>query len=176
MSQLKPPISSRARRCYVALMSRRHGFTLLEILLAIVIGTLLMTIAVPGVVGTLREQKLKKTFEDFDDFVRKTQAKAVADHVTQLMVWSATGIDLVTLDAAATDEGGTHERFSFDDGATWNLQRPAALVKKPVWEWPFWRSGACEPVIVGYEGAAGTWSAEYNGLTGRGKLIAMEVK
>jgi prepilin-type N-terminal cleavage/methylation domain-containing protein len=158
-------------------MSRRHGFTLLEIMMAIVIGLLLMSIAVPSVTGLMREQKLKRSFEEFDDFVRTAQTRAVSDGHTFVMVWEESGITLDPLEPAATsDEQKAPEQFSFADGATWTLARPAALMKKPVWEWPFWRSGACEPAIVSYEGPAGTWSAEYNGLTGRGKLVAMEVK
>lgn len=157
-------------------MPRRHGFTLLEILLAIVIGMLLLTIAVPSVTGMLREQKLKESFDQFDDFVRKAQAKAATEGHTQVMVWDATGIDLVTHDLDEGGDAAAPERFAFADGDTWTLARPAALVKKPVWEWPFWRSGVCEPVIVSFESKAGTWSAEYDGLTGRGKIVAMEVK
>jgi prepilin-type N-terminal cleavage/methylation domain-containing protein len=157
-------------------MSSRHGFTLLELMLVVMIGSLIMVLAVPSVAGLMREQQLKKTFEEFDDFARKAQAKAVAGRGTVVLVWEKEGINLVGLDKSSTEEPVTPETFAFSEGAVWTLQRPAALVKKPVWEWPFWRSGACEPVIVSYESSAGTWSAEYNGLTGRGKITDMEVK
>lgn len=163
-------------------MSPRQGFTLLELMLVVMIGSLIMAVAVPSVAGLMREQKLKQTFEEFDTFVRTAQTKAVQGRRTIVMVWEKDGINLVGLDAAPEEaaepaEGsGGAETFAFSEGNTWTLQRPAALVKKPVWEWPFWRSGACEPVIVSFESPAGTWSAEYNGLTGRGKLTDMEVK
>lgn len=157
-------------------MSPRHGFTLLEIMLAIVIGLLLMTVAVPSVVGMMREQKLKQTYEEFDDFVRKAQLQAVETGQTQVMVWGGAGIDLILQSQEESENPEPPAHFTFPDGTTWNLGRPAALVKKPVWEWPFWRSGVCEPVVVSYEGAAGKWMAEYNGLTGRGKLLEMEAK
>lgn len=157
-------------------MSPRHGFTLLEIMLAILIGLLLMTVAVPSVVGMMREQKLKQTYEEFDDFVRKAQLKAVESGQTQVMVWDDAGIDLIPQSIEESDKQETPEHFAFPDRTKWALSRPAALVKKPVWEWPFWRNGVCEPVIVSYEGTAGKWSAEYNGLTGRGKLLDMEAK
>ncbi|MEA3212078.1 MAG: hypothetical protein QOE70_5135 [Chthoniobacter sp.] len=157
-------------------MSRRHGFTLLEIMLAILIGLLLTSIAVPSITGMLREQKLKQTFEDFDDFVRRAQAKAVKDRRTYLMVWDETGIALDPLDETPEDQSAEVERFEFSEDTEWSLERPASLVKKPVWEWPFWRSGTCEPVIVHYRSPAGSWSVEFNGLTARGKVIDMEVK
>ena len=157
-------------------MSRRQGFTLLELCLAVMIGLLLMSIGVPSVTGMLREQRLRATFEEFDDFVRAAQSKAIKERRMVVMVWDKEGISLDSPEVSADEANPAAERFAFVEGATWNLQRPAALVKNPVWEWPFWRSGACEPVTVSYESPAGTWSAEYNGLTGRGKVVAMEVK
>ena len=157
-------------------MPRRNGFTLLEILLAIMIGMLLLAIAVPSISGMMRDQKLKETFTKFDDFVRQVQQKSIERGQTLVMVWEEGGITVAILDPSNPDDRTADEHFSFDDGAKWSLQRPAALVKKPVWEWPFWKSGACEPVIVNYEGSGGTWSAEYSGLTGHGKLTDMIVK
>ena len=157
-------------------MSRRHGFTLLELMLVVMIGTLIMGVAVPSVAGLLREQKLKQTFEEFDNFVRTAQSTAVQKSGTFVMVWEKDGINLEALDPVAGESAGAPEHFSFSEEATWTLKRPAALVKKPVWEWPFWRSGACEPVVVSYASPAGSWSAEYSGLTGRGKLVDLEVK
>ena len=151
---------------------------------------MLLLIAVPSVSGMIREQNLRKTFQKFDDFVRAAQTKAVTNRRTYVMVWDKPGIDLVPLDPTAPDsapvlpaegaepapETGEADYFAFSEDSAWTLQRPAALVKKPIWEWPFWRSGLCEPVIVHYESEAGSWSAEYSGLTGRGRVIAMEVK
>lgn len=145
-------------------------------MLVVMIGTLIMGIAVPSVAGLLREQRLKQTFEEFDNFVRTAQSKAVKESGTFVMVWEKEGISLEPLDPVAAEAAGAPEHFSFSEDTTWTLLRPAALVKKPVWEWPFWRSGACEPVVVSFESPAGSWSAEYSGLTGRGKLVDMEVK
>lgn len=172
------------------LNTSRHarGFTLLEILIAVAIGLLLLLIAVPSVSGMMREQKLRETFQKFDDFVRAAQMKARTNRRTYVMVWYQESIELVPLDPTAPDsapvlpaEGaeeaaGDADHFALTEDAAWTLQRPAALVKKPIWEWPFWRSGLCEPVIVQYESEAGSWTAEYSGLTGRGRVIAMEVK
>jgi prepilin-type N-terminal cleavage/methylation domain-containing protein len=157
-------------------MSRRHGFTLLELMLVVMIGVLIMSVAVPSVAALLRQQHLKQTFEEFDNFVHTAQTKAVQESGTYVMVWGKDGIDLQPLDPAAAETAGAPEHFAFPDDTKWTLERPAALVKKPVWEWPFWRSGACEPVIVSFESPAGSWTAEYSGLTALGKLVDMDAK
>jgi len=162
--------------CYVARMSRPQGFTLLEIMMAIVIGLLLMGVAVPSVIGLMREQRLKESYEQFDDFVRKAQTEAVKTGKTMVMIWDEGAIELVPLDPTARDEAAEPVSFAFPDGAKMTLSRPAALVKKPVPEWPFWRTGACEPAIVNFEGAGGSWSAEYSGLTARGRISEMSPK
>ncbi len=145
-------------------------------MLAIVIGLLLMGVAVPSVIGLMREQRLKETYEQFDDFVRQAQTEAVTKGRTMVMVWDEASIELVPLDPEAREEGAEPRIFSFPDGATMSLARPAALVKKPVPEWPFWKTGACEPAVVSLEGPGGVWTAEYNGLTGRGRLAELQPK
>ncbi len=172
----KRAFSTGAAWCYVSPMSRPQGFTLLEIMLAIVIGLLLMGVAVPSVIGLMREQRLKETYEQFDDFARAAQTEAVKKGKTMVMIWDEASISLVPLDPEARDEGAEPRSFPFPDGATMTLSRPAALVKKPVPEWPFWRTGACEPAIVNLEGPGGTWTAEYNGLTARGRITDMHAK
>jgi prepilin-type N-terminal cleavage/methylation domain-containing protein len=174
---MKDEILTPREQCYLASrMSSRHGFTLLEIMLAMLIGLLLTSIAVPSVMGMMREQKLRATFDEFDDFVRSAQRKAMKARKTYVMVWEDSAVVLGPVDASASDEPGAVERFAFAEDSRWSLVRPAALVKKPVWEWPFWSSGSCEPVVVNYAGEYGTWSAEYRGLTARGRITDMEVK
>ena len=145
-------------------------------MLAIVIGLLLMGVAVPSVIGLMREQRLKASYEEFDDFVRRAQTEAVKKGRTMVMVWDKDAIQLVPLDPEAHDAEAEPASFAFPDGATITLARPAALVKKPVPEWPFWKTGACEPAVVSLEGPGGVWTAEYNGLTARGHLSQMSPK
>lgn len=163
-------------------MKRRAGFTLLEILLAMLIGMLLIAITVPSITGMMREEKLKKVFLEFDTFVQQAQLKAVKDRKTYVLIWEEHGVHFQTLDPMKDDKAPSGDEtgeladlsgFSFADKTTWVLERPAALVKNPVWEWPFWRTGLCESVRVRYEGPEGMWVADYNGLTARGKLTEM---
>ncbi len=148
-----------------ASMHRRAGFTLLELCVAIVIALMVLGLAVPSVRGVMAEQRMKKTFEDFDTFVRRAQLRSVTDRMSVLLVWHKDGIDLVPERAVVEGEEPKIEHFAFSDGHAITLARPAALAKKPPAEWPFWRSGTCEPVVVSYEGPEGRWSVRYDALT-----------
>ncbi|MEO7318459.1 MAG: prepilin-type N-terminal cleavage/methylation domain-containing protein, partial [Chthoniobacteraceae bacterium] len=125
-------------------MSRRDGFTLLEICLVVAIALILLGLAVPSVRGLFAEQRLKKTFEQFDDFVRKAQLRAVSERRAMVMIWDGEGITVQPDDPTAEDSAGEGDYFAFNEG-TIGLERPAALEKKPAVEWLFWRSGTCEP-------------------------------
>ena len=151
-------------------MSRRGGFTLLEICLAVMIALMLVAIAVPSIQDLFAEQRLKKSFERFDEFVRKIHFRAVNERRAFAMIWDGAGI-LVQPDEP-TEEGSEQEaeRFEFTDGPI-ALERPVALVKNPPVEWLFWRSGTCEPAVLHYKGDAGTWPVRYDPLTVRGTFL-----
>ena len=156
-------------------MSRRAGFTLLEICLVIMIVLLLLGLAVPSVNGLLAEQRMKRTFEQFDDFVRKAQSRAVKERRAMVMIWDGEGITVQPDEPTAEDSAGEGDYFAFNEG-TIGLERPAALEKKPPVEWLFWRSGTCEPAVLHFEGGAGSWSVQYDPLTVRATFLAQEVK
>jgi len=147
-------------------MSRRDGFTLLEICMAIMIALILFAMVIPSAQGLFAEQRLKKTFEAFDDFVHRAQARAVEERRAFVLIWDEGGITVQPDSPTAEDSVGDGDYFSFTDGA-FSLERPAALEEKPAVEWLFWRSGTCEPVVVYFEGQAGKWTARYDGLTVR---------
>ena len=155
-------------------MSRHDGFTLLEICLVIMIALIFFAMAIPSVEGLFAEQRLKKTFEAFDDFVHRAQARAVEERRAFVLIWDEGGITVQPDSPTAEDSVGDGDYFTFADGV-FSLERPSALQlnkhfniegKLPV-EWLFWRSGTCEPVNVYFEGAAGKWTARYDGLTAR---------
>ena len=152
-------------------MRRHDGFTLLEICLVIVIGLMLLTLAVPGFESLFAEQKLKKTFEDFDEFVHLAQKRSVTERRTFVMVWHEGGITLEPEEPTDADKEAETVQFAIEDGSELTIERPAALEKEPPMEWPFWRSGTCEPVVVSYKGEAGTWTAQYDPLTVRGTFL-----
>ena len=156
-------------------MSRRDGFTLLEICLVIMIVVLLFGLAVPSVRGLFAEQRLKQTFEQFDDFVRRTQMRAASERRAMVMIWDEEGITVQPDDPTEEDAASEADRFPFSDGA-FTIERPAALEKKPATEWLFWRSGTCEPAIIHFEGSAGNWSVQYDPLTVHGTFLDKDVK
>jgi hypothetical protein len=152
-------------------MDRRAGFTLLELCIAIVLGLMVLGIAVPSVRSVMAEQRLKKTFEEFDDLVRKAQMRSVAERTAVLLVWGEGGIDLVPERAVQEGEEPKVEHFAFEAGRSYTLARPASLAKEAPAEWPFWRSGTCEPVVVSFEGPEGRWSVRYDALTAQGTFL-----
>ncbi len=157
-------------------MSRRHGFTLLEIVIALVIALMLTSLAVPGIMGLLRDRDLQRTFQAFDEMARRAQERAVGEGRGFRIVFSETGALLEPSDPREEDAEAEVEQYAIAEGETLTLVRPAALLEDPLPEWPFWRSGCCEPVWVTYSGPAGSWTAEYDALTVRGKITKQEVR
>lgn len=156
-------------------MSRRAGFTLLEICLVIAIALILLGLAVPSVQGLFAEQRLKKSFEQFDDFVRRAQLRAVSERRAMVMIWDGEGITVQPDEPKAEDSASDGDYFAFTDGAI-GLERPAALEEKPAVEWLFWRSGTCEPAILHFDGSAGSWTVQYDPLTVRAAFLDQSVK
>lgn len=162
-------------------MRRRAAFTLLEICIALFIALLMLTLAVPGMMAMLAEQRLKASFDRFDGWVRTARERSVTERRTYAMVWSEEGIELRPVERRDTDpdpdaEDANPERFVFTEGEIFKLSRPSALTKEPPGEWVFWRSGLCEEAVVTFAGASGSWTVRYDPLTARGTFVDSEVK
>ena len=157
--------------------SHRHaGFTLLEICLALAIGLMIIALSVPSIAGLLAEQRLKRSFERFDQLASTARVRSVTEQRAYGMVWDREGITLRALErgeenAPAQDSG----RLVFEGKETYQLKRPAALLKNPASEWVFWRNGTCEPVQIAFQGAAGSWLVNYDPLTARGTFLRSDV-
>jgi prepilin-type N-terminal cleavage/methylation domain-containing protein len=162
--------------------SSRHAFTLIEMMLAIAIAVAVTLLTIPNLRGMSREQRLHETFEKFDAFARKAQLNAVRDQRS----WSISlQPERVLLQA---DEPTPEERESGADALqeelpvagdeSYTFTRHASLLppKETPAVWTFWRSGTCEPVIVSYSGPDGTWSAQYDPLTGHGQITDQAVQ
>jgi Tfp pilus assembly protein FimT len=157
-------------------MRRTSGFTLIEICLAVAIGLLIVTMMVPSVSGLFAEQKLKRSFEDFDKFVRTAQLKSVTERRDYVMLFEEDGISLEPANPTEEDATAEMDHFALADGADIALERPVALQKNPPMEWSFWKSGTCEPAVVSYKGEAGTWVVKYEPLTARGTFLEQQTK
>jgi len=157
--------------------SANRAFTLIELMLAIAIAIAVVLLAVPSMRGMSAENRLRETFERFDEFTRKAQLNAVKQQRSWTLIWQQGSISLQPDDPTSEEREnggeGLREDFAFGEDESYIVQRPTSLLpaKDTPGEWTFWRSGTCEPVIIGYSGPAGTWTAQYNPLTGRGEII-----
>lgn len=159
---------------FPATMSRRAGFTLLEICLAVAIALLLLGLAIPSVSSLFADKKLKDSFNEFDSFVRQAQMRSVNEQRAFVMIWQPGGIVLQPDEPNFEDRDKDWPHLESDGKI--EMERPVALQEKPPMEWMFWRSGTCEPVVVHYEGPAGKWTASYDALTVRGTLTEQETR
>jgi len=146
---------------------RTRAFTLLELCLAIAIGVLLLGLVVPSVAGLFSEQKRRASFDRLEELVVKAQKLSVEERRGFVLVWEEGAVVLQPDQPVAEDAGREWPRIGVTSKEAYLLERPAAMEQKPVQEWPFWRGGTCEPVIVRYEGPEGRWRAEFNALTCR---------
>lgn len=156
------------------IFSRRAGFTLLEICLALLIGLMLILLAVPSISGLLAEQRLKQSFERFDQMAATAKLRSVTEQRTYALAWDRKGITLAPLGARDDDRG--ENRLVFEKDELYRLVRPAALLKDAPDEWIFWRNGICEPAQIVFQGRAGSWLVDYDPLTARGTFVKSNVQ
>jgi len=142
-------------------------------MLAIGLAVIILALAIPVLGSVFGSDPVKESYQKFSDLVRQAQVKAVTEKRTILLVWNKEGITMEPEIPRAEDEGAEGAQFAFGDAKV-ALDRPFALEKKPYAEWPFWRSGTCEPVRVIYENeGVGRWVAEFDPLTAQGTVIEM---
>jgi len=151
----------------------RAAFTLIEIILAITIAIVVLSLAVPVLTDAMGGKGLDGTFNDFDNFFRKARQRAMSERRDFTLIWEKDGIMLEPTVPNAQDAEAEVDMFAYGNAAI-SIERPYSLNPKPPAEWPIWRSGSCEPVRIHYEGPLGKWTAEYDALSGRGNLTSLE--
>ena len=147
-----------------------RGFTLIEIVIAVFILMLLLTLAVPSMNGVLADKRLRRSLDRFNDLVRQAQERSVAEHRAYLIVWGDKSIALRPEVFAKGEEARPAADFALAGGNVVKLTLPAALTRNPPGEWIFWPSGTCEPAVVQFSGRDGSWTANYSALTARPQL------
>jgi len=153
-------------------MRRQRGFTLVEIIIAVFILLLLLTLAVPSLNGVLADKRLHRSLDRFNELVRQTHERSLAEHRDYLIVWNDA---FITLQPAAFLKTEPHEPIDTMPIARhekWRLELPAALSKKVPAEWIFWESGVCEPARIRFASDDGSWTTEYSALSGLGEIIS----
>ena len=170
---------------HTTLMPRIHktsAFTLLELMLAVLIALIVMGIAIPSMRGLNAEKRLRESYEKVEALAYKAQTNAITQQRTWVLVWEK-GQILLQPDAPTAEEkqAGTaegEETMAIGEDETLTMQRPASLLppKETPGEWPFWRSGTCEPVTVAYDGPEGTWTAIFHPLTAKGEITEKKMR
>ena len=144
----------------------KSGFTLLEIILAILIALMVMAVAVPSITTALGESPSRKAFATLDGMVQEAHSRSVGEQRNYVLVWGRDGSVLLRPETPANRvEAEGLQRWKIPKTETLSLRLPAALPAQgstPEAVWTFWAAGACEPAEVHYKGSAGAWSASYN--------------
>src|SRR5437879_13139279 len=125
-------------------MWRKRGFTLVEVIIAVFILLLLLTLAVPSLNGVLADKRLHRSLDRFNELVRQAHERSLAEHRAYLIVWNDA---FITLQPAAFLKTEPHDPFDTMPIARhekWRLELPAALSKKVPAEWVLWESGVGE--------------------------------
>jgi type II secretory pathway pseudopilin PulG len=151
-------------------MRRVRAFTFIEIVLAVFILMLLLSLAVPSMHGVVADKRLRRSLDNFNNLVRQAQERSVKEQRAYLIVWGDKKVLLRPEELAKEEEGKPTAEYALTDEDALQLELPAALIKKPPGEWIFWPSGTCEAATVKFKGAAGSWTAEYSTLTCRPEL------
>ena len=158
------------------MVQRYRAFTLIEIIIAVAILTVVLLMAVPSLSGVLADRRLRASLDGFNNLVRQAQERSVAEHRAYLIVWGNKDVIVQPEAFAKDEEKKAVATFSLERGSALTLTLPAALTAKPAGEWIFWPTGTCEPAIVRFVGRAGTWTANYSPLTGHGELANYAAK
>jgi type II secretory pathway pseudopilin PulG len=156
------------------------GFTIIELMVAVMVGLMMLGLAVPSVRGVLEEQRLREKMASFEDVVRRAAAQAVSAKREVRLIWFEDGVRALTdwsapkageepglpqREEQAEDAGGGESVFYAVGKGEWlSLVRVAAREERPLSEWSFWPSGIREPVEVYYEGPLGKWALRFSAL------------
>jgi prepilin-type N-terminal cleavage/methylation domain-containing protein len=151
-------------------VQRCRAFTLIEIIIAVAILTVVLLMAVPSLSGVLADRRLRASLDSFNNLVRQAQERSVAEHRAYLIVWGDKDVVVQPETFAKDEEKKVVATFSLERGTVLTLTLPAALISKPPGQWIFWPIGTCEPASVRFAGRAGTWTANYSPLTGHAEL------
>ena len=142
---------------------------MLEIILALLIAALVMTVAIPSLTGVLGGSKVHDSFADFDALAQEAHVRSVEEGRNYVIVWGREKtVRLRPEEPANKGEAEGVQTRKIEKGEALELHLPAALTEKgstPDAIWTFWSTGTCEPAEVRHKGATGAWSATYNPFT-----------
>ncbi len=111
-------------------MRRQRGFTLVEIIIAVFILLLLLTLAVPSLNGVLADKRLHRSLDRFNELVRQAHERSLAEHRAYLIVWNDVQISLQPAAFLKTEPHESIDTMPIARQEKWRLELPAALSKK----------------------------------------------
>ena len=157
-------------------MQRRDGFTLVELAIAVTIMLVVLLLAVPSLTGVLADKRLRRSLDGVNSLVLQAQQRSISERRSYLIVWRDKQFALRPEGFLQGEDKKPVATMGFQKGDSFTLSFPAALEEEPPSEWVFWPSGNCEPAVVTFRGANGTWKAKYSALTARPELISYVVR
>jgi prepilin-type N-terminal cleavage/methylation domain-containing protein len=152
-------------------MRRRNGFTLIEIVIAIVILLSILVLAVPSLTGVMADRRLRRSLDGLNSMVRQAQERSISEGRSYLIIWRDKKFALRAEGLRKGEDSGPVATWPWRKGESFSVSFPAAIDEEPLPAWIFWPSGTCEPAVVSYRGADGTWTAKYSALTARPELM-----
>ena len=155
---------------------RRAGFTLVELVIAVLIMAILMMLAVPSLEGVLADRRLRRTLDGFNKIVREAQERSIAERRAYLIVWFDGKVGLRAEGLERDEPPEPMVKMTLARNESLKVSFPAALMEDPPPQWIFWPSGNCEPAVVSYQGKNGKWTSSYSALTARGDIVAYVAK
>src|SRR2546430_16372522 len=152
-------------------MRRQRGFTLVEVIIAVFILLLLLSLAVPSLNGVLADKRLHRSLDRFNELVRQAHERSLAEHRAYLMVWNNAFITLQPAAFLKTEEHQPIDTMPITRHEKWRPRPPAAVLKKGPGVRVFWGSGVCEPAPIRFAGDDGSWTTADSPLCRLGEVI-----
>jgi prepilin-type N-terminal cleavage/methylation domain-containing protein len=149
--------------------NRRAGFTLLEIIIAIFVVSLIIGISIPTVSGIYLEEQLRSTTRTLEEYSIRARTMATSEQKTYAVVFNPKGFDLVK--AQEDMEGDLEPVMSHE----WVKDAVCELMVWPERQWKkaarqviyFYPEGLSMPVRFRIQIGAGMVEQVYNPLTAR---------
>ena len=166
------------------------GFTIIELMVAVMVGLMMLGLAVPSVRGVLEEQRLREKMASFEDVVRRSAALASKSKREVRLIWFKDSVRAFTdweqlrqsewagVEPKRGDQdsgGGEEVVYTLGEGEVLVLSRVAARQANPLSEWSFWPSGIREPVEVYYEGPLGKWGLRFSALVPDPEIVYFQL-
>ena len=137
-----------------------HAFTLLEIMMAVLIGIMIIAVAIPSLDGLIDERKARAKFDAFEALVEEGLRVSMNSGAPTQLIWEQERVVLISL-----NDGDELRELPIEEKERYRVEFPAALVPEPPARWTLWPTGTCEPAVIRYSGRDVKWEAIYDPLT-----------